>query len=262
MHFTKMEGLGNDYLYHFGEIDNPAKVSIKLSERHFGIGSDGIILIDKSDKADFKMRIFNADGSEAKMCGNGIRCVGKYVYDKGYTDKTDLEIETLSGIKYLKLNVSDAKVKSVRVNMGKAEVSERAALSVNGGEISTVPVSTGNPHTVTFVENAAEVPLEKIGPALEKHPFFPDGVNAEFAQVIDKNTIRMRVWERGSGITMACGTGSCATVAAAVSLGYCRKNEEVSVILDGGTLVITILDDGTVIMQGPATTVCECEVDL
>ena len=262
MHFTKMEGLGNDYLYYFGELSDPAAVSIKLSERHFGIGSDGIILISPSDAADFKMRIFNADGSEAKMCGNGIRCVGKYVYDKGYTDKTQVKIETLSGIKALDLNVQNGKVASARVNMGKAQVSPPVTLDVNGETITTTPVSTGNPHTVTFVDDAENAPLTTTGAALEKHPYFPDGVNAEFAQIIDKNTIRMRVWERGSGITMACGTGSCATAAAAVQAGFCNKNEEITVILDGGKLVITVLDDSTVIMQGPATTVCECEVEM
>ncbi|MCR5151037.1 MAG: diaminopimelate epimerase [Clostridiales bacterium] len=262
MHFTKMEGLGNDYLYHYGELSDPAAVSIKLSERHFGIGSDGIILILPSDSADFKMRIFNADGSEAKMCGNGIRCVGKYVYDKGYTDKTQLKIETLSGIKTLKLNVADGKVKSARVDMGKAVVSEPVILNVDGKKITTTPVSTGNPHAVTFVDDAENAPLTTTGPALEKHPYFPDGVNAEFAQIIGKNTIRMRVWERGSGITMACGTGSCATAAAAVQAGFCNKNEEITVILDGGKLTVTVLDDNTVIMQGPATKVCECEVEM
>ncbi|MBQ6264978.1 MAG: diaminopimelate epimerase [Clostridia bacterium] len=262
MHFTKMEGLGNDYLYYFGELSDPAAVSIKLSERHFGIGSDGIILITPSDVADFKMRIFNADGSEAKMCGNGIRCVGKYVYDKSYTNKTQLKIETLSGIKTLDLNVKNGKVASVRVNMGKAQVSSPVTLDVNGKTITTTPVSTGNPHTVTFVDDAENAPLTTTGAALEKHSCFPDGVNAEFAQIIDKNTIRMRVWERGSGITMACGTGSCATAAAAVQAGFCNKNEEITVILDGGKLVITVLDDNTVIMQGPAATVCECEVEM
>ncbi len=257
-----MEGLGNDYLYHYGELSDPAAVSIKLSERHFGIGSDGIILILPSDSADFKMRIFNADGSEAKMCGNGIRCVGKYVYDKGYTDKTQLKIETLSGIKTLKLNVADGKVKSARVDMGKAVVSEPVILNVDGKKITTTPVSTGNPHAVTFVDDAENAPLTTTGPALEKHPYFPDGVNAEFAQIIGKNTIRMRVWERGSGITMACGTGSCATAAAAVQAGFCNKNEEITVILDGGKLTVTVLDDNTVIMQGPATKVCECEVEM
>lgn len=257
-----MEGLGNDYLYYFGELSDPAAVSIKLSERHFGIGSDGIILITPSDVADFKMRIFNADGSEAKMCGNGIRCVGKYVYDKIYTNKTQLKIETLSGIKTLDLNVKNGKVASVRVNMGKAQVSSPVTLDVNGETITTTPVSTGNPHTVTFVDDAENAPLTTTGAALEKHSCFPDGVNAEFAQIIDKNTIRMRVWERGSGITMACGTGSCATAAAAVQAGFCNKNEEITVILDGGKLVITVLDDNTVIMQGPAATVCECEVEM
>ena len=262
MHFTKMEGLGNDYLYYYGRLDNPEAVSIKLSERHFGIGSDGIILIEPSETADFRMRIFNADGSEAKMCGNGIRCVGKYVYDKGHTDKTRITVETLSGIKTLDLNVADGKVVSAKVNMGRAVVSPPVTLDVLGEKITTIPVSTGNPHTVTFVDDAENAPLTTTGAALEKHPYFPEGVNAEFAQIIDRNTIRMRVWERGSGITMACGTGSCATVAAAVYAGYCGKNEEITVILDGGKLVITVLDDDTVIMQGPAATVCECEVEM
>ena len=262
MRFTKMEGLGNDYLYHFGEIENPAEVSIKLSDRHFGIGSDGIILIDQSDKADFKMRIFNADGSEAKMCGNGIRCVGKFVYDKGCTDKTEIEIETLSGIKYLKLNVRDGKVESVRVNMGKAEVSPPVTLSVRSEEITVFPVSTGNPHAVTFVDDAENAPLTTTGAALEKHSCFPGGVNAEFAQIIGKNTIRMRVWERGSGITMACGTGSCATAAAAVKAGLCDFGTDISVVLDGGILTVRVLEDGTVFMTGPASTVCECEVEI
>jgi len=260
MRFTKMQGLGNDYLYFYGEVENPAEVSIKLSDRHFGVGSDGIITISHSDVADFKMRIFNADGSEAKMCGNGIRCVGKYVYDKKHTDKTDLKIETLSGIRTLKLNVKDGKVESAAVDMGQVKVSEPADIAVSTGTVRCIPVSVGNPHAVVFVDDAENAPLTTTGRELEHDAFFPEGVNAEFVQIIDKNTIRMRVWERGSGITMACGTGACASVAASVASGFCSKNEDVTVKLDGGDLKIRVLDDYTVIMTGPAEIVCECEV--
>ena len=260
MHFTKMEGLGNDYLYYYGELENPEEVSIKLSDRHFGIGSDGIITISPSDVADFKMKIFNADGSEAKMCGNGIRCVGKYVYDKGYTTKTNLTIETLSGIRTLDLTVNDNKVVGATVNMGKVTVAEPVALKVLGSQVVTTPASVGNPHTIIFVDDAQNAPLTTTGKALETHRHFPDGVNVEFVEVIDEKTLRMRVWERGSGITMACGTGSCATVAVAVKAGFCKENTDVSVILDGGTLSIKILPDGTAMMTGPANIVCECEV--
>lgn len=262
MHFTKMHGLGNDYLYHYGEIEKPADVSIKLSERHFGIGSDGIILITPSDCADFKMRIFNADGSEAKMCGNGIRCVGKYVFDKGYTDKTHLTVETLSGIKTLDLKTVGGKAAYATVDMGKCEVSKPVTLEALNRDVTLLPVSLGNPHAVIFVKDAENAPLTTLGAALEHHEFFPDGVNVEFVQVIDSLTLRMRVWERGSGITMACGTGSCASVAAAVAMGYCRENELVTVKLDGGDLNIKVLPDKTVMMTGPAKTVCECEVDM
>ena len=260
LRFTKMHGLGNDYLYHFGEIENPAAVSIKLSERHFGIGSDGIILIEPSETADFKMRIFNADGSEAKMCGNGIRCVGKYVYDKGHTNKTELKIETLSGIKTLKLHTCGGKVDRVEVDMGKAVASEPVTLDANGQSVTLTPVNVGNPHAVIFTGDADKAPVDSLGPVIEHHKFFPDGVNTEFVTVRSRTELRMRVWERGSGITMACGTGSCASVAAAVKAGYCDKNTDVSVVLDGGTLSIRVLDDGTVMMTGPAATVCECEV--
>lgn len=262
MHFTKMHGLGNDYLYHYGEIEKPADVSIKLSERHFGIGSDGIILITPSDCADFKMRIFNADGSEAKMCGNGIRCVGKYVFDKCYTDKTHLTVETLSGIKTLDLKTVGGKAAYATVDMGKCEVSKPVTLEALNRDVTLLPVSMGNPHAVIFVKDAENAPLTTLGAALEHHEFFPDGVNVEFVQVIDSLTLRMRVWERGSGITMACGTGSCASVAAAVAMGYCRENELVTVKLDGGDLNIKVLPDKTVMMTGPAKTVCECEVDM
>lgn len=260
MRFTKMHGLGNDYLYVYGEVpENIAELSIKLSERHFGAGSDGMIYICSSEVADFKMRIFNADGSEAKMCGNGIRCVGKYVYDKGYTDKTNLDIETLSGIKKLSLTVSNGKVKSVSVNMGKAEVSEEINLPVGLTDIMCTPVSMGNPHAVTFVKSIDEAPLYELGPQIEHHSDFPGGVNAEFVEVLDQSTLRMRVWERGSGVTMACGTGACASAAAAIHHGYCSFDSDISVILDGGTLKIKIAPDYTVTMTGPAEFVYEGE---
>lgn len=260
MHFTKMHGLGNDYLYVYGEVpENIEELSIKLSERHFGAGSDGMIYISPSKVADFKMRIFNADGSEAKMCGNGIRCLGKYVYDKGYTDKTHMNIETLSGIKKLKLSVSNGKVKSVSVNMGQAEVSPEMNLQTDLTDLVCTPVSMGNPHAVTFVKSAEEVPLTEIGPRVEHHSAFPGGVNAEFVEVINPTTLRMRVWERGSGVTMACGTGACATVAAAIQHGFCSFDKDISVILDGGTLKINIAPDYTVTMTGPAEFVYEGE---
>ncbi|MBQ8297421.1 MAG: diaminopimelate epimerase [Ruminococcus sp.] len=262
MHFTKMHGLGNDYLYVYGEPVNPSELSVKLSERHFGAGSDGMIWISPSDTADFKMRIFNADGSEAKMCGNGIRCVGKYVYDKGYTDKTRITVETLSGIKTLELKVSKGRVKSASVDMGIAEISDDMTLTVSGEEITCTPVSMGNPHAVIFVPDAEAVALEKVGPAIEKHDAFPGGVNVEFVQVIDRSTLRMRVWERGSGITMACGTGACASAAAAAAKRFCRHNEEISVILDGGTLKINAADDFRITMTGPAETIYEGETEI
>ena len=262
LHLTKMHGLGNDYLYSFGEVEDPAEVSIRLSDRHRGIGSDGLIMILPSDTADFKMRIFNADGSEAKMCGNGIRCVGKYVYDKGHTDKTTLTVETLSGIKTLKLNVKDGKVEAAQVDMGKAAVSPPVTLDVGAAAVTVTPVDVGNPHAVIFTDDADHAAVEQVGPAIERHQAFPGGVNAEFVTVKGKNELRMRVWERGSGVTMACGTGACASAAAAVSAGLCEKDSDIAVRLDGGTLNIRVKDDGTVMMTGPAATVCECEVLL
>ena len=258
MKLTKMQGLGNDYLYHYGELEHVEQWSVKLSDRHFGIGSDGIILILPSEIADFKMRIFNADGSEAKMCGNGIRCVGKYVYDKGYTEKTELAVETLSGIRYLNLHVSDGKVDSVSVDMGEAIVSEAVKLSALGEEYSCHPVNVGNPHCVLFVENGEEAPLTTVGASLEKHPYFPDGVNVEFVEILSEHSVRMRVWERGSGITMACGTGACASAAAAIRAGFCSS--PVDVVLDGGTLHIE-LSENQARMTGPAVTVCDCIVE-
>ena len=263
MHFTKMHGLGNDYLYVYGEVpENICELSRKLSDRHFGAGSDGMIYISPSKVADFKMRIFNADGSEAQMCGNGIRCVGKYVYDKGYTDKTKLQIETLAGIKTLMLQTMCGKVKFVEVDMGKAEVKPDQELEIPAepANIICTPVSVGNPHAVIFVEDAEAVPLSVTGPLIERHEAFPEGTNVEFAQVLSENKIRMRVWERGSGITMACGTGACATAAAAVSKGLCKFSSPIDVELDGGTLQITVEPDYTIGMSGPAAAVYEGEV--
>lgn len=261
MHFTKMHGLGNDYLYVFGAVPgNIKELSKKLSDRHFGAGADGMIYISPSEVADFKMRIFNADGSEAKMCGNGIRCVGKYVYDKGYTDNTHLKIETLSGIKTLELNLVCGKVKEVSVDMGKAVCFDEMTVAAGGKQIEIVPVSVGNPHAVVFTADAEAEPITVIGPKVERDKNFPGGVNVEFVHVVDEGALRMRVWERGSGVTMACGTGACAAVCAAVKKGYVKCNEAVTVKLDGGDLKIKVSDDGFVTMRGPAEFVYEGEI--
>ena len=260
MHFTKMHGLGNDYLYVYGEVpSNIEELSTKLSERHFGAGSDGMIYISPSAVADFKMRIFNADGSEAKMCGNGIRCVGKYVYDKGYTDKKSLTVETLSGIKTLELGVSFGKVKSVTVDMGQAVPDEDMTLNVGGETVILTPVSVGNPHAVIFVDDIEKAPLITLGTKIEHHEAFSDGVNVEFVQVLGNSELRMKVWERGSGVTMACGTGACASATAAVKKKCCASCDPISVHLDGGTLKITVTSDNKVTMTGPAEFVYEGE---
>lgn len=263
MHFTKMHGLGNDYIYVYGEVpENIAALSPQLSERHFGIGSDGMIYISPSEIADFKMRIFNADGSEAKMCGNGIRCVGKYVYDKGYTDKKQLRIETLSGIKRLDLQVSGGKVKKVTVDMGTAVAADDMTLTINGRAITLTPVSVGNPHAVIFVDAIDAAPTATLGPLIEHCEAFPGGVNVEFVEVLGDDELNMRVWERGSGVTMACGTGACAAVTAAVKKQFCKHDRPVAVHLAGGTLNITVNSDNTVTMTGPAETVYEGEIPL
>ena len=263
MLFTKMQGLGNDYLYVYGSVpDNIKDISTSLSDRHFGAGADGMIFISPSAVADFSMRIFNADGSEAQMCGNGIRCVGKYVYDKGYTDKTRLKIETLSGIRSLKLNVLGGSVKTVTVDMGQAEAGNAKTALIDGQSVTYTPVNVGNPHAVIFVNDTQSAPVNTIGQKFQNHKDFPGGVNVEFAQITDENNIRMRVYERGSGITMACGTGACATVAAAVKQGLVKANSPVCVMLDGGNLEITVSDQNTVTMTGPAKTVYEGETVL
>ncbi len=257
MRFTKMQGLGNDYLYVWGEVpENIAELSRRLSDRRFGAGSDGMIYISPSEVADFKMRIFNADGSEAKMCGNGIRCVGKYVFDKGLTSKTQLTVETLSGIKTLKLDVSGSQVTSVTVEMGRAETESERELC---GAVWT-PVSVGNPHAVTFCEDAEKADIIAVGEAMQGE--FEGGVNAEFVSVMGKNHLRMRVYERGSGVTMACGTGACASAAAAVSKGLCDFDRPIGVALDGGELEITVGKDYNIIMRGGAEFVYEGDTEI
>ena len=258
MKFTKMQGLGNDYLYIYGEVpENVSDLAVKYSDRHFGVGSDGLIFISPSNKADFKMSIFNADGSIAKMCGNGIRCVGKFLYEKGYTDDTVLKIETLSGIKTLILKVVFGKVKSVSVDMGKTTVESDISLISTDREFTATPVSVGNPHIVIFVNGVEDFPIERYGKILEKHPHFSGGVNVEFAEVKD-GYIRMRVWERGSGITLACGTGACATVSAAVKKGLVPSSEFITVKLDGGELQVKYTED-SVFMTGGAEFIAEGE---
>ncbi len=262
MKFTKMHGIGNDYIYFNclnSNIENPEALSIKLSDRHFGVGGDGIVLIMPSDKADFRMRMFNADGSEGAMCGNATRCIGKYVYEKGLTDKKEITLETLSGIKYLTLNVKDGKVESVAVDMGAPKVGiVGGVLAANGTQYTYTFVDVGNPHCVIFTDDVDGLELEKIGPAIENHKFFPDRANVEFVKVIDENTLQMRVWERGSGETWACGTGACATTVAAVENDICKKDTDVKVILRGGPLNIKYSD--TILMTGPASFVFEGEI--
>lgn len=262
MKFTKMHGLGNDYLYVYSDSEpaSPDKLSVRLSDRHFGAGADGMIWILPSRVADFKMRIFNADGSEAMMCGNGIRCVGKYVYDKKYTDKTSLSVETLSGIKTLEMTAENGRVRSVSVGMGKAVVCEPMTLRMCGTTVECTPVSMGNPHAVIFTDDAENAPLETLGAAIEKNSVFPGGVNVEFVSVLSDGKFRMRVWERGSGITLACGTGACAAAVALVSAGKCRTECEIEAVLDGGELFISVSHGYDVTMRGPAETIYEGEI--
>ena len=257
--FTKMHGCGNDYIYvncFEKELPDPEKIASQMSPRHFSVGSDGLILVCRSDIADAKMRMFNLDGSEGKMCGNGIRCVGKFVYDNGLCKKTELDIETLAGVKHLSLHTSGGKVDRVTVDMGIAAVQdEPVAVTVGGTEYKMTRVSTGNPHAVTFTDDVKRLELEKIGPVFENNPAFGERVNTEFVRVIDKNTLEMRVWERGSGETFACGTGACATVAAAIKNGFCAYGEDVTVKLPGGDLVINVAPDMRVMMTGGAVKV-------
>ena len=277
MKFTKMHGCGNDYVYVncFEEtVENPAEAARFVSDRHFGIGSDGLILICPSDQADFRMRMYNLDGSEGKMCGNGVRCIAKYVYDHHLTDKTRISLETLGGIKYLDLNIKDGKVQTVKVDMGEPILKPaEIPVDIEGDTVINKPVdvggliwhmtciSMGNPHAVVFVDDTKSLDLEKIGPAFEKHPIFPEQVNTEFVRVIDRHTVDMRVWERGSGETFACGTGACATAMACILNG--KTDDEVLVHLVGGDLLIQYdRETNHIFMTGPATEVFSGEIIL
>jgi diaminopimelate epimerase len=275
MKFTKMQGCGNDYVYVncFEETvsDRPA-LSVRVSDRSFGIGSDGLICICPSDIADFRMDMYNADGSGAQMCGNGIRCVGKYVFDKGLTDKTTLRIETASGIKTLELQLEDGAVKAVRVDMGSPELRPRyipiaehgrdfinRSVIVGDEAYFVTAVSVGNPHAVIFVPDVDVLDLKTLGPRFENHPLFPERVNTEFVQVLDQNTLKMRVWERGSGETLACGTGATASLVASALNGH--TGDEAAVRLLGGTLFIEWdRARGRLYMTGPAVTVFDGEL--
>lgn len=276
MKFYKMHGIGNDYIYFDcmnGEIKDPEKLSVKLSDRHFGIGGDGIILLCASDKADCKMRMFNADGSEGKMCGNGIRCVGKLAHDLGYVAGNTCSVETLSGIKKLEYFIDGGRVRSVKVDMGAAVLDgkkipsliegERVVnypLEVGGKTYGVTLVSMGNPHCVVF-SDPDKTDIEGVGKLFENHSVFPDRVNTEFIKVVGKNELKMRVWERGSGETFACGTGACAAAVASVLNGYCAVGEEITVHLLGGDLKI-VYTEKTVYMTGPATLVFTGDIEI
>ena len=278
MKFTKMHGLGNDYVYmdctKSGVPDNVSSLAQFVSDRHFGVGSDGLILICSSDICDFKMKMYNADGSEAQMCGNGIRCVGKFVYDKGLTNKINITIETLAGVKVLELNVKNNKVETVKVDMGEPileakkipvisdekEIVKNLKITALDKEFKFTCVSMGNPHAITIVEDVDSFDVEKYGSLLEIDKHFPEKANIEFIQIIDRNTVKMRVWERGSGETFACGTGACATTVACILNGFIE--DEVTVKLLGGDLNIKWnKEDNHIYMTGPATTVFEGELE-
>ena len=277
--FSKMHGIGNDYIYIncFQEtVTDPEKLSIFMSNVRFGVGSDGLVLILPSEVADFRMRIFNADGSEAMMCGNATRCVGKYVYEHGMTDKTEVSLETNSGIKYLTLYVNEAtnKVDAVKVDMGKAILKPAEIpvaddgdrfiakpVVVDGVSYDMTCVSMGNPHAVVFLPEIDSLDLEKMGPSFEHHPLFPNRVNTEFIRVIDDHTLQMRVWERGSGETFACGTGACAAAVASVLNDYCKREQEILIHLRGGDLRIIYHNDESVTMIGPATFIFEGKME-
>lgn len=275
MRFTKMHGLGNDYIY-FNCLndspENPGALSVKLSDRHFGIGGDGIVLILPGETGDFRMRMFNADGSEGKMCGNASRCIGKYVYEKGLTDKTDITLDTLAGQRQLHLDVFGGKVTSVSVDMGRASFSPKNVpvlseknevvlepVSLCGKDWKITCVSVGNPHCVIFTKGIDGLDLPDIGSNFENHTAFPERINTEFAELIDSTHIKMRVWERGSGETLACGTGASACVAAAVKCGLCPAEEFITVSLIGGELSIMCRSDYSLVMRGGASFVFEGE---
>lgn len=277
LEFTKMHGCGNDYIYincFEQEIDDPERLAIALSDRHFGIGGDGLVLICRSDMADARMRMFNMDGSEGRMCGNAIRCVAKYLYDNGLCKKNEIKIETLSGVKTLLLNTENGSVVSVKVDMGKAELEpSKIPVTLPGDRIINEPVtvgketynitcvSMGNPHAVVFCDDPDSLDIEELGPRFEHHEIFPERVNTEFVQVIDRNTIKMRVWERGSGETLACGTGACAAAVASVLNGYCGKGQDIRVLLTGGELTINYTDE-RVLMTGNCVRVFEGVIEV
>lgn len=277
LHFTKMQGCGNDYIYFDclqAPLPQPEQISRLLSDRHFGVGGDGIVLVCPSDKADAKMRMFNIDGSEGNMCGNAIRCVGKYLYDSGIVSRERLTIETRSGIKTLQLNIREGKVDTVRVDMGRAvfeparipvllpgELAADVPIEIAGQTYRMTCVSMGNPHAVVFVEDPEGLDLPVIGPLFEHHPLFPERVNTEFVRIDGPGVLTMRVWERGSGETFACGTGACAAASAAVLRGFCEKGQDILVHLRGGDLTICCSDE-TVYMTGPAVKVFEGEAEV
>jgi diaminopimelate epimerase len=277
MKFTKMQGLGNDYIYVncFSEkLENPSEVAKFVSDRHFGIGSDGLVLIMPSDSCDFRMRMFNSDGSEAEMCGNAIRCVGKYVYDNGLTQKSVINVETLAGIKILDMTIKENKVELVRVDMGEP-ILQPSRIPVNsdkdlfvsqpvvidGKEFKVTCVSMGNPHAVSYVDDVEKFPLEVIGPKMENNSLYPKRINAEFVQVIDKNTLKMRVWERGAGETLACGTGACAVLVSSVLNNISERKATVK-LLGGDLFIEWNEEDNHVYMTGPATKVFDGEIKI
>lgn len=278
LNFTKMHGTGNDYVYVncFKEtVNDPNKLAIKVSDRHFGIGSDGLILIMPSEVADCRMRMFNVDGSEGMMCGNGVRCVAKYAYDNNIAHKSPMTVETKSGIKTLDITDNNGKAEFISVDMGVAELKPALIpvkaegddfiareVVVDGLTYIMTCVSMGNPHAVIFTNNIDELNLDEIGPSFENHELFPDRINTEFVEVIDDHTLKMRVFERGSGETISCGTGTCATVVAAVLNGFCKYGEEITVKIRGGELKDTYLEDGRVIMKGSATTVFNGQIEV
>lgn len=279
MKFTKMHGIGNDYVYVncFEEtVEDPAAVARFVSDRHYGIGSDGLILIRPSDIADCEMDMYNLDGSQGAMCGNGIRCVAKYVYDYGITDKTSISVATRSGIKYLDLSIKDGKVSMVKVNMGspileahqipaaiETETAVNVPIEVDGQIYHFTGISMGNPHAIVYMDDIDGLEIEKIGPSFENHIIFPDRVNTEFVKVIDRHTLQMRVWERGSGETLACGTGACAVAVASVLNGHVDDDSPITVKLLGGDLqIFWNRQENLVYMTGPATTVFDGEINL
>lgn len=277
--FTKMHGTGNDYVYVNGfeyQLENPSEIAISVSRRHFSVGSDGLIIVAPSEVADVRMIMYNSDGSEGKMCGNGIRCVAKYAYDHKLTDKKNMTIETASGIKTIQVTVDENdKVEYAFVNMGKAilkpsdipmtvsgESFINQELTVNGKTYKATAVSMGNPHMVIFTEGIDDLNLDEIGPYFENQEYFPERVNTEFVEVMDDHNFKMRVYERGTGETMSCGTGTCAVTVAAVLNGYAKYGEELTIHIRGGELKDTYYEDGTVMMKGLATYAFEGEVEV